>query len=806
MNKVSINTYYQTALDLHKSGKLREARKLYADILRLRPNHLESIYMIGQSFYQEAKYEQALTHYDKGLKVSPNHVDFSLQKGRALIKVGALEEAKRCFDQLIEQNKYNPKVLFHAARNLKELGQFREAAELYEKVVDLKSDHKQALNNLGNLYQQIYEYDRSLSCYEKLIQIDQSFAMAYCNKAGLIQKLGKIEEAEGLYNQTLKLEPNNAMAIYNLGVIENSRHNHALALEYLKKAIELAPSNEKYMSTYASTLYNEGRKKEGLDILKKLIDSGTRNEEPFLKLGRIFMQNFEFSKFLKLMIPYLEVNPYAWESTFLTGTVLDFAQRLDQAEEYLVRVDKHPEYALRANMTLQLLYSKMGRVDKYEEMHKRVSQLLQQFVSSDRNDDEIPVYNLAYYPFDLALASKVTKKYTDSLIKRVKPLRKKLALTYQQKKNRIKVGYLSPNFRLHPDAMLAKDLFKFHDRERFEVFAYSLRKSDDEISNEIRSNVDHFIDLDDLKIEDAAKRINDDGINILISLSGYNFGMKMEIPALRPAPVQAIYMGYNETLQSDFFDYAFGDEVAFTDNNKRYFSESIVMLPPSYFLNAEMIPSQKKVTRKDCNLPEDKLIIGCLNHPRKLSHWVVEAWFQILDKVPNAVLWLYDADQLSVRENLRKIASSKGIESSRLIFCGKAPYRDHYRRMELIDLFVDTPVYNGHTTCLEALWMSVPVLTIQGESVSSRLCSSFLTAMDMTDMIAKSMDDYVHKASAIASDNERLEMLKKRVREARKSSALFETSKLVRRLESSYQQMWTLYEKGEKPSDIKVAI
>lgn len=806
MNKVSINTYYQTALDLHKSGKLREARKLYADILRLRPKHLESIYMIGQSFYQEAKYEQALTHYDQGLNIHPNHIDFSLQKGRALIKIGALEEAKKCFDSLIQQNKENPKVLFHAARNLKELGQFKEAAELYEKVIDLKPDHKQALNNLGNLYQQIYDYERSLSCYEKLIEIDRSFAMAYCNKAGLIQKLGKIDEAEELYNQTLELEPNNALAIYNLGVIENSRHNHARALEFLKKAIELSPTNEKYISTYASTLYNEGKKKEGLDILKRLIDSGTRNEEPFLKLGRIFMQNFEFNKFLKLMIPYLEVNPYAWESTFLAGAVLDFAQHLDQAEKFLSRVEQHPEYALRANMTLQLLYSKMGRVDKYEEMHKRVSLLLKQFVSSDRNDDEIPVYNLAYYPFDLALAAEVTRKYTDSLIKRVTPLREKLGFTFQPKKDRIKIGYLSPNFRTHPDAMLSKDLFKYHNREKFEVYAYSLRKADDEISNEIRNNADHFIDLDDMKIEDAAKRINDDGINILISLSGYNFGMKMEIPALRPAPVQANYMGYNETLQSDFFDYAFGDEVAFTAQNRKYFSEAIAMLPPSYFLNAEMVPSEKKVKRKDFNLPEDKLIFGCLNHPRKLSHWVVDAWLQILSKVPNSILWLYDADQPSVRDNLRKIAAEKGVETERIIFCGKVPYREHYRRMELIDLFLDTPVYNGHTTCLEALWMSVPVLTIQGESVSSRLCSSFLTAMEMPDMIACSMEDYVFKAVEIASMEERLGALKEQIKKARKTSSLFDTALLVKRLESSYDQMWALYEQGEKPQDIKVAI
>ncbi|MEQ8628048.1 tetratricopeptide repeat protein [Ekhidna sp.] len=803
MSRVSINTYYQTALDLHKSGKLREARKLYDEILKIQPKHLESIFMKGQSFYQEKKYDEALKLYDQGLLMHPNNPDLFLQKGRALIKVGALEEAKSNFDYLVEHHGDNTKVLFHAARNMKELGLFKEAVALYKKVITLQPDHKQALNNLGNLFQQIYDYDHALGCYEKLIDIDPTFPMAFCNKAGLIQKLGKIAEAEQLYLKTLELDPHNSLALYNLGVIENARHNREKAIQFLQQSIQLAPDNHKYLSTYASTLYSNDQKKEGIDILRYLIKQGSRSEEPYLKLGKILMQEFDFDKFLNLMIPYLEQNKYAWESTFLTGAVLDFTNRHEQAEKFLLKVDKHPEFALRANMTLQLLYSKLGRVDKYEEMLGKVSSLLRQFVNSDRQDDEIPVYNLAYYPFDLELASQVTRKYSDSLTKRIKPLRERLSFRYQPKGEKIKIGYLSPNFRVHPDAMLAKDLFKYHDKNKFEVYVYSLRKSDDEISNEIRQNVDHFIDLDHLKVEDAAKKINEDGVNILVSLSGYNFGMKMEIPALRPAPVQAIYMGYNETLQSDFFDYAFGDQVTFTEENRKYFSESIAYLSPSYFLNAEMIPSNKKVTRKEYGLPENAIVFGCLNHPRKLSHWVVNAWFDILKQVPDSVLWLYHANQKIVESNLKKMAADAGINPDRLVFCGKEYYRDHYKRMKLIDLFVDTPVYNGHTTCLEALWMGIPVLTVQGQSVSSRLCSSFLHSIGMQEMVASNMNEYVTKAVAL-TEASKLDPLKKQFKAARENASLFKIQNLVKRLEIAYERMWQQYENGTQPEDIHV--
>ena len=803
MPRVSINTYYQTALDLHKSGKLREARKLYDEILKIQPKHLESIFMKGQSFYQEKKYEEALKLYDHGLTLHPKNPDLFLQKGRALIKVGALEEAKTSFDYLVEHHGDNTKVLFHAARNMKELGMFKDAVELYEKVIVLNPAHKQALNNLGNLYQQVYDYNRALECYEKLIEIDSTFPMAYCNKAGVLQKLGKIVDAEQLYLKTLKLDARNALALYNLGVIEGVRHNRDRSLQLLQKAIQIAPDNQKYLSTYASTLYGNGQKKEGLGILQQLIKQGNGSEEPYLKLGKILMKEREFDKFLNLMVPYTEQNQYAWESIFLTGAVLDFTNRLEQAEQYLLKVDGHPEFALRANMTLQLLYAKLGRVDKYEEMLTKVSALLRDYVESDRQEDELPVYNLAYYPFDLALASQVTKKYSDSFTKRIQPLRERLNFSYQPKEEKIKIGYLSPNFRVHPDAMLVKDLFKYHNKNKFEVYAYSLRKSDDEISAEIRQNVDHFIDLDNLKVEDAAQKIQEDGINILISLSGYNFGMKMEIPALRPAPIQAIYMGYNESLQSDFFDYAFGDEVVLTNENRKYFSESIIYLPPSYFLNAEMAPSDKKVTKEEYGLPARGIVFGCLNHPRKLSHWVVSAWFDILKQVPESVLWLYHANQKIVESNLKEMASKEGIDPNRLIFCGKEYYRDHYRRMELIDLFLDTPVYNGHTTCLEALWMRISVLTIQGESVSSRLCSSFIHSLGMPEMVASDMNEYVAKAVAMSQES-RLSSLKDQMKSASKDASLFNIPQLVSRLENAYEKMWDNYQNGRPPQDIHV--
>jgi predicted O-linked N-acetylglucosamine transferase (SPINDLY family) len=804
MAKVSIHTYYKTALDLHKSGKIQEARKLYLEILKFKPNHPESIFMLGQSWFQEQQFEKALECYDKGIEHQKTNPDFLLQKGKVLIKLQRLEEAENLFNELISAHSDNPHILFHAARNLKEMGQFDPSIKLYERVIELNPEHKQALNNLANLYQQMYAFEKSMTCYDRLIAVDNNFPMSYCNKAGLFQKMGKLAEAEELYHKTLQLDHTNAMAMYNLGVICNRRFEHEKALIWIHNSINQSPNNYKYLSTYASTLDSVGRKKEAVELLKKLIKSGMASEEPYLKLTKIYLADHKLDHAIELLDSYLHKNPYCYEGFCLLGIIYNHKNILIKAEKCLKKVVQHPEYSLRANMVLQMLYSKMGRMDKYDEMMKKVSSQLRQFIQSDRQFDELPVYNLIYYPYDLDLVAQVTRKFSQGLIHSIKPLREKLDFQFQLKKDRIKIGYLSPYFKNHPAGTLIQGVLKHHDREKFEVYGYAIHCGNDRINAEVRPLLDHYREIGDLKSKEAAEIINKDGINILVSLAGYNYGMNTEIPALLPAPVQVVCMDCHETMQTDFYDYMFKDEVVVNESNRPYFSESLAYLPPSHFFTTEIIPSEKEVSRADYGLPENVFVYGCLNHPRKLNPQAIDAWSEILKQVPNSIVWLYDAEIELFQQNVLKYFKKKGIGSERIFFCGKEKPEDHIRRMELIDIFLDTPIYNGHTTCIEALWMSVPVLTLKGFSISSRLCSSFLEAIEIRDMICETQDAYVNKAVSLANNKEAFQVIKNQFVEARETSTFFDPRYLTRNMEAAYIKMWHKYEQGESPSDFKV--
>ncbi|MEM9338687.1 MAG: hypothetical protein AAGA66_08175, partial [Bacteroidota bacterium] len=518
---------------------------------------------------------------------------------------------------------------------------------------------------------------------------------------------------------------------------------------------------------------------------------------------------FLSSEFLKEAIQVLKLlverNPVAAEGTYYLGILLDFDRQFELAEQFLLRVKNHPEYVLGASLTLQLLYSKTGKLDLYKSMMEDLTGQLVKYVSYESSGRDLPVYNLAYFPFDPEIVSKVTKKYSDFLLRKIKPIREKVDFSYQSSADKVKVGYLSPYFHTHPSAQMICDVLKYHDREKFEVVAFGFNYEKDEMTDLVESNVDRYVDLSPLNHVDAAKKINEEGIHILVSLAGYNYRMKNEVPALRPAPVQVVCMDYHETMQTDFYDYVLKDEVVIDKENRKWYSESIAYLPNCHFLHSELIPSEKEVTRAMYGIPEDAFVFGCLNHPRKYGPEIMQAWFEILKKAPQSVLWLYDQGLDQVRRNIRRLAENSEVDPKSIIFCGTEPHKDHYRRMELIDLYLDTPVYNGHTTCLEALWMSVPVLTWRGQTVSSRLCSSFLKAAQLDDLIVESRQVYIQKAVLLAEKGPGFRKLKERMSKSRNESALFDIPTLTKNLEKAYAKMWDSYQSGEQPHDFTIS-
>ncbi|MFG1417614.1 tetratricopeptide repeat protein [Xanthobacter sp. V0B-10] len=358
---------------------------------------------------------------------------------------------------------------------------------------------------------------------------------------------------------------------------------------------------------------------------------------------------------------------------------------------------------------------------------------------------------------------------------------------------RIRIGYLSNDFYGHATAFLAAGMFEQHDRETFETFAYSFSPDDgSSMRRRIEKAFDHFVEIGHLSDGDAARRIREDGIDILVDLKGYTKGCRTQIMVLRPAPVQVNYLGYPGTMGADFIDYVIGDPVVTPFSAAAGFDEKIVQLPDCYQPNDRRREvAETPPTRAECGLPEGAFVFCCFNNTYKITPEMFAAWLRLLDQVPGSVLWLFEANP-TARDNLAYEAASRGIEPERLIFAPLVGQGLHLARYAHADLFLDTRPYNAHTTASDALWAGVPVVTLPGDSFPARVAASLLRAVGLPELVTASIEEYEALALALARDPDRRAALRARLREAREHAPLFDTAAFTSGIEAAYKRMHAL--------------
>ena len=369
----------------------------------------------------------------------------------------------------------------------------------------------------------------------------------------------------------------------------------------------------------------------------------------------------------------------------------------------------------------------------------------------------------------------------------------------------IRVGYLSNTFNDHPGSQLISGIFRLHDRSAFEIFCYSYGLDDGSYYRKrIEQDSDHFVDICRMSDPAAAALIRHHRIDILIDLRGHTRGNRLSICALRPAPVQVVYLGYPGTTGADFLDYLIADKVVIPKAHIDFFSEKIVYMPYCYQANdhTQKIASQR-MKRSDYGIPESAFAFCSFVTHYKLEPLMFDCWMRILQRAPDAVLCLLEGSPIAQR-NLRNALARHGIGAERLIFAEKLPKQEHLARLALMDMALDTRIYNGHTTTSDALWAGVPVLTLKGRHFASRVSASILKAIGLPELITDELDKYEALAVKLASTPEMLLKLKHKLEKNRLKSPLFDTLRFTRNLERAYQEMMEIYRAGEQPRQIEV--
>ena len=588
---------------------------------------------------------------------------------------------------------------------------------------------------------------------------------------------GYFEEAKKVYLQLLENQYQNHEILFNLGSIELQSNQLLEAINYFEKAKHFKLQNNEQTYIFLIQCYIKLKNYSmARQTFQESLEKHPRSEKLIFTYAEIEKENNNFQEVIKLYEKGLSINPNNFQALSNLGALYTELKEFPKAIEiYKKATDLAPDIS---HLKVFYLSSKSFACDWSDEEYKK------EILTS------VGIIGQAICPFDLLPLEDNPQKH---LIR----AKKFFDLRFQKQseklkfkpKNKIRIGYFSADFYKHATMYLMRRIFEFHDKNKFEILIYSFSDYQDIFTEELKKNVAKFINITNISDEEAVDIARNDELDIAVDLKGFTKNTRLSIFSLRVAPIQISYLGYPGTIGSNCIDYIIADKVIIPENLKKFYSEKVLYMPNCYQCNdSQRIESKKIFQKSDFGLSEDTFIFACFNANNKVTLEEFEIWMSLLKKVKNSIFWLFKSNNYSII-NLKKEAEKQGIQSTRIIFADRVSNEDHLARIKLADLFLDTFNYNAHTTASDALWAGVPIVTKKGKSFSARVCSSLLTALNLEELITKDNVEYENLAYRIASDKSYLMSIRKKLKEEKLTSSLFDSEKFTKNLENIYEEL-----------------
>ncbi len=585
----------------------------------------------------------------------------------------------------------------------------------------------------------------------------------------------------------IRRTPRDPALHYELGSLRLSQGAASEALDSLREALKYAPGHPQVLLQMGNACSAMGKYQEAADHFRQSIRADAADMAAHFNLGNALRELGQSEQAAIAYRTALKLEPSDADIHNNLGNVLRETGKLDEAiacYREALRLDPKLHHA-----RMHLLHQRQHVCD-WQGMDKEIAEIRR--VVREEPTAQISPFAFLALPETMAAEQRrcaenwVTNRYA-SMMADGKRLNYPFSKT---DKSRLRIGYLSGDFRLHPLAFLSTELFELHDRGRFEIYAYSYGADDrTPVRKRLEKSFDHFRDIRPISQHEAAQQIHDDGIDILVDLTGFTQTSRTGILALRPAPIQVNWLGFPGTMGAPFADYLLADGFITPPEQAQHYSEKIIRLPDTYQPNDRLRPLAATPTRMECGLPDDGFVFCCFNQSFKITSQLFDIWTNILSITPQSVLWLLECNPWA-KANLLREAATRGIDPDRLIFAPRVPIEQHLARQKLADLFLDTLPYNAHTTTSDALWVGLPVVTCAGETFAARVAGSLLQAAGLPELVAGSLHEYETLALHLATNPEALSNIREKLVRAHNSMPLFDTERFARNLEQAYREMW----------------
>jgi predicted O-linked N-acetylglucosamine transferase (SPINDLY family) len=811
--------------------KYPEALNNFKKVLEINPDYAEAYNNLAIVYKSLENYEEAINNYNKAIKLKPNYAEAHNNLGLVFLKLKNLEEAKKNFQNAIKlkpdyAEAYNN--LGITQNRLKETG---DAKESLEYAIKIKPNYAEAYNYLGIIFLELEEKNKAKECFKKTIKLKPDYADAYSNLGVTYNELGETEKAKESLEYAIKLNPDYAEAYNNISSVYLKLDEITKAKESLEYAIKLKPDYAEAYNSFGILYLNQEEPKEAKKYFLEAIKIKPNSGLGYLCLASYYEKVQEYEKaefFFKKAIELKER-----KAKFALGNLYLNLGNHEKAEEIYGSIIKFNSQNAEVYFNRGLNFSNIGRIDLalknfkfaeelqpniYDEQEKLYAFLYSKNKICDwDNYQKITnklIKNIKYnntknatpYAFltisdSLELINKIIKKKFE----KNKVNEKKIYFNIKKNKKKINIGYYSPDFREHPVGHIFSELLKEHDKRYFEIKGFNLKNNfeKDKVTSEIMKSLSQYIDLEKKDYKNLINASQKEEIDIAVDLVGFTAFGNTRAFTERLAPIQINFLGYPGTMGPSH-DYIIADTNTIPTISKNFYFEKIIYMPKLFLPTYTKYNINPNLDNNFFNLKnnKEKIIFCNFSSFGKISPIIFRSWMKILNKVENSILWLLDANK-TIENNLKNEASKNNIDPDRIIFSKRLDFNEHTTKYKFCDLYLDTFPYNSHSTATGCLLSGTPLLTIEGEGFQSRVASSILKNLELSELICSSYEEYEYKAIKVANSAVELKRIKEKLnKKLTLNYKIFDIKNYVKNLEKAYLKVFEINSNNLKPEDI----
>ena len=760
--RTSVADLLRQAGQAREFGALDKAAKLCHLVLKSHPRQTDALHLLAILALETGNFAEADRRFRAVLAIHPHSQQTLLNHSIALCELGRFEEACAQCDRALLLGGEQARGHALRASALRGLKRGADALASYDRALELSPRNGEIHFNRGNLLQDLGRFEEALSSYAAALALAPDHVGVINNLGTALRELGRYEEALQSYDRALSIDPRSWQAHNNRGNLFTLTGRLDEAISAFEQAIVLAPRDPESHYNLGNALQDLGRHAEAMQSYTKALSLKPNYVEALINRAGAARRLKLYQKALADYASVRRLNP---RSPYLEGYI---AHTRAQCCDWTHLEDE------------KALIDAIGRGERACEPFSLLSLC----------DDE-------------RVQQTCAQNWVEHKFARIAELPRRAA----RQDDRIRVAYLSPDFRNHATSHLLSRLIELHDRRQFRIVGVSFGpKANDAMRRRISGAFDAFIDVSAVSDLTAAAMLEAEGVDIAVDLAGHTEYARTGILARRPAAVQANYLGYPGTMGARFIDYLIADPRIIPEASKPLYTEKIVYLPDTYQANDDQaevaaVPS----SRPQAGLPAEGFVFCCFNNSYKIRPHVFAVWMRLLRRVAGSVLWLL-GDSPACVDNLRREAKSHGVAPERLIFAPRVSSAEHLARHKLAGLFLDTLPYNAHTTASDALRAGVPLVTCVGHSFAGRVAASLLQAVGLTELVTRSLADYEELVTKLAANPDHLARVRAELAANLRTHALFDADRFRRNIEAAYREMSRRQLAGEPPADFSVGV